>query len=386
MKKFLTFSMLLLCSQTLLASYYYVKGSNQPIDENKRTHVFITDKANDLGNAPRYAAGAKALKIQKLYPNEQIIFLIPQRSTDDMRTFKKIGFPNFEFRKESLTAVEVFNVLSRFNQIASLHTYGHSAITEGVFLDATGPTDIRWRTESNEPKRLVGHFTDDAFVTLNGCNGGHIMAPTLSKIWNIAVSGAMTSTHFEAIFPDGRYYVANSKQYSIWENTIITSLRLRPENYNYNGHYGRYLQGLPFYKYFCAGVAKDKCLKGMAKSMLVTLVESQLSEKPTYDEFAKATQEWLCPVSDYGSTLQKDCMKKLSELDVVHPQSEDLNYSPFNGVTAKCDFNTCYINTTCLANSQNTATCAKTEKPPQRNTSDTFVKEYLNYLEAFNYL
>jgi hypothetical protein len=160
-------------------------------------------------------------------------------------------------------------------------------------------------------------------------------------------------------------------------------IRMRPANVIYNGHYGRYRQGLPFYKFFCAGLAESDCLKGMARSLISSVTAVAVPANSTLEQYSQAAREWLCPVTANTAT-QRNCDAQLA---AISAGTVDLSraqfYTPFPGANHQCTFEGCYEKTQCLILSK-TSECAQREAPPAQAT--TFVDEYTNYIRGFHLL
>lgn len=382
------------------ASYFIITPqAGSTLNTSLRTHLVIAGQGNDLGHLPQWAASAKVKKIAEASPRDQILFISTSRTGDRKDFFQKMGYSNIRFVNKALTPETLVQEIVPYTQIASMHFYGHGAIPEGVFLDTVGSKDVRWYpSETAHASKLIGHFTEDAFVTLNGCNGAHVLAPRWSKLWKVPVAGAMVGTHFEALATDGRYYTADRALESQRAQETLTNqgskvscqgqcLRMRPSNGNYRGHYGSYRHGLPFYKFFCVDQSIERCESAMARSILTNVSTVPIHQNSSYGEYAASVREWLCPSGSVGSTKQIDCIKALMSIDMVRTTQTtfDRTFSPFGGVTSKCNMQGCYSKPACLTPS-NTLTCAKNETPPARGESTTFVDEYMHYLRGYQYL
>jgi hypothetical protein len=386
------------CISTVHASYFLVNASQPVLDTQKRTHVIVTDRASDLGNLPKMAAAAKAFKIMEAFPDDQVLLILPEGS-GYAHTLKSLGFENMTFVNETLNSTALMNQLEKYTQIASFHVYGHSAIPEGLFLDrGAGTKDIRWYAYDKQPLRLKGHFTQDAIATLNGCNSGHIMSLALSEMWEIPVSGSLTGTHFEKLYQDGSFYWGDSKSSGNWASDSMNSMkskiackgacvRLRPDNAAYNGHYGKYPQGLPSYKFSCVNISEEKCLKGMATSILMNVSNLAIGSRPTPEQYSHVVREWLCPTAYWGSNLQKSCMENLRTLnmDAIQKGSAERFYTPLQGKSFQCTFKGCYVEPKCLS-PQNTLACAQKGYSTSEGRTTTFVDEYINFLRGYQYI
>lgn len=399
----LVLAFMMMASSPAYATYMVIPYNKPTIDAASRTHFIIASKGNDLGYGPQLSALTKAGKLAEIYPNDQVILFFPEENEQNIKWIKRSGFAGTYRVDALLDTKKLFEELAKYSQIVSIHTYGHSAIPEGVFLDAVGKRDIRWYPNLKFPERIVGHFTSDAFVTLNGCNLGHSMAPMLSRLWRVPVAGALVGTHFETLMPDGRFaFIASEKNwakstmgiYRNETNCIRGCVRMRPDNGAYDGHYGKYRQGLPFYKFFCSGISEDECLKGMARSLNASITATAVPVNPTLEQFAQAAREWLCPTGS-NPNFQKKCEAQLAAIqpslntgaqkDVIAAATQvftgrERYFSPFYGASHQCTFAGCYQNPRCLIFSK-TKACAETEAPLARTT--TFVDEYENYLKGY---
>ena len=90
-----------------------------------------------------------------------------------------------------------------FKTIASFDFYGHSSPWAVKLAKKNGT--ITPKSHKSALEKLIPHFTKYAYATLNGCNGGFQLAPRLSAVWKIPVSGSLTSTKFERLQKDGFY-------------------------------------------------------------------------------------------------------------------------------------------------------------------------------------
>ncbi len=397
-KFFIFLSASLFLSSMSYASYFRaIVSSEQTIDLEKRTHVIVASRGNDLGLLPHLSAVSKANKIAERFPDDQVIVYLPQDGFLGKVEMKKMGLSKFELNSELLNPKTFVAELTKFTKIASFSSFGHGAIIEGIFLDAVGDKDVRWYPYDKETKKLVSHFTDDAYAVLNGCNNGHHLAAYLSKMWGIPVAGALTGTHFETLHKDGSFYFvdpASSKNLSSTSKDMLASekncfgacYRMKPDNHAYNGHYGKYQKGLNFYKFFCPNISEDKCLAAMATSLTVQVSNKNLAKSLDREEYAALAREWLCPSGNYGSKIQSQCMAQLETVSAQLALQEPLEnlkfYTPFRGASLKCSFATCYQPVACHKTYWTIDQCAKTISAPQ--ASDTFVQEYISYLKGYD--
>lgn len=361
--------------------------------KGKRVHIVTTSRGSDLGASPMISAMAKALRLQKLFPNELVVVyaITTTWHHDDTGNDTPLyasdsnghGFTpaqlvaSFSF-KQLVSSNAVLNVeqmvaeMLGFNNIASLDAFGHAGIRAGIFLDGVGDQDTvhAWQpfdagtNNKNLTASIKSHFTDDAFAYIHGCNAGHLQAQWMAKIWGIPVAGNFTSAHFEV---DYNSATANATPNYWWSNdfepdlTYLTTMRMKSDDVNYTGSYGNYLQGLPIYKFFCVGIDPAKCQKGMAMSALsiVTTLHPKAGES-AQDFYGDVLREYLCPSDIHGLThdtqepytvsIQAQCISLLENvaktLSTGKPVTDaQMSYMPYRGdkaMACKPDNSSCY--------------------------------------------
>jgi hypothetical protein len=368
------------------ASYFLVSLPSENLDFHKPTHIILTSKGNDLGRGPQLVASSRAKIISQNFPNDQILMILVSSndSVSNESEIRQMGFDHIQLVNEVLNPKKLMDEMARFEQISSFFFCGHTAIPEGLFLDAIGERDIRWYPSDSQVKRLVGHFTPDAYAELSGCNSGHLMALNLSKVWQIPVAGAITGTHFETLFKDQNFYSADEVFQKSWSTLSFKArYRMRADHINYDGHYGKYLQGLPFFKFFCVGISEEKCYLAMSRSIYGSVSSIEVSPVMSFEQYAAVVRERLCPAGNWGSKLQQSCMHRLENLppqNTITDLSQQV-FSPFDGVTAQCSFLTCYTETLNCSTALKAWDCARSFTPSGHAT--TFVDEYFHYLKAY---
>lgn len=365
------------------ASYFLLQLASSPLDPNQPVQIVVSGRGNDLGTAPQVAAAAKAKQLMTAFPGDQVLVISTNENHGDELFLKHLGYRSIRPVNKDLGSAELMNQLSKYHKIAGLYFYGHSGIGPGVFLDRPAGTDkdLKWAPNDPQSARLIGHFTPGAVVIFNGCNVGHEMAPQLSGLWRVPVAGALTSTHFEALYPDGKYYVSNTMLDC--PKGVDSCYRMKPDNTDYYGVYGHYNQGLPFYKFFCDGVSRKQCLAGMAKSVIANVSAPLLPSHPNLTDYEAAVREWLCPSGIFGDSTQAECMAQLATIDPARMKANSSvhYYTPFEsrGHTAQCDDDTCYPK----CDLPDKSLCAEMSPPRQ---STTFVDEYLDYIAGYHIL
>ena len=183
------------------------------IDLSKTTRIMLIGDSSHLGELPLYSATTRARRYQQLYPNDQVVLFVTKDVKDARvaQTASTIvrddanggGLTVSDFSR--LDATKLMAALDRFKRIAALEFFGHSS-PFAALLEAEGDN----RTLGNQPPANLGvlkdNFARDAnpYVTLNGCNGAANVAPLLSKVWEVPVSGALTGSNFQELRSDGR--------------------------------------------------------------------------------------------------------------------------------------------------------------------------------------
>ncbi len=374
------------------AAYFLVSHPNETLDYDRPTHIILTSKGNDLGRGPQLVASSRAKVLAQNFPNDQILMILVSSndSLGNESDIRKMGFEHIQLKEKVLNPKQLMDEMSHFKQISSFFFCGHSAIPEGLFLDAIGDHDIRWYPNDAQAKRLVGHFTQDAYAELSGCNSGHLTAVLLSKLWQIPVAGALTGTHFETLYKDQNFYSADELTQRLWVSSGLTArYRMRADNVSYDGHYGKYLQGLPFFKFFCVGFSDERCELGMARSILGSVSSVPINSNMSLNQYSELVRERLCPAANWGSKIQQRCVLALEKFssntmpNIIDELGQQV-YSPFDGISARCSFTTCYAETLNCGTALKAWDCARSFVPNQSSTS--FVDEYFHYLKAYQYL
>ncbi len=368
-------------ASTTFASYTVSSLPSTTFDFSKRTHIVLSGKGNDLGRMPILATLAKAKKYVEQFPQEQVFIINTQEVSDQVQKsmVKSYGFQIIRSEKKLLNETTLMNELVQFHQIASFNFFGHSGIEPGMFLDGVGEDDLKWRPFSEVSVKLKGHFTADAYAVLNGCNQGQIHAPILSKTWGIPVAGTFTSSHFEQLYRDGHFYWADDTQSRNFAPGSMNTIRMKPDDVDYDGYYGKYENGLGFFKFFCVGMPEEVCLKGIRASVYSIIGVEPLGDNAPIENYLKVVREWLCPAHQFGSTQQDACIRRLES---TSNNFADRNYTAFQGHAISCTFSSCYPKA-CYASVEAMTACSKDTRIGVRN-STALSDEYATYIKAFS--
>ena len=317
---FLTASITLLSAQA--QAYFIATPNAAAIDYTKPTRILLSGRGTDLGIQPQHAALSRALLYQRNFSNDQIILLSVFESEKNKPSLVKGGWKIQTENERKLDTASALPELKKFKKIRSLEMFGHNSPTLGTQTDGLG---FRFDARQLEVAALASQFTPDAYAMIHGCNSGWIMAQELSNTWKIAVSGSFSGTRFERLHSDGHFYVSTDSKApsSAWATSnpefgVPCSqggcTRMRPTFSHYNGKWGNFAgPTLSHYKFFCQGETRD-CEKRMASSLYGFVTDHSLSKDSTYEEFATAARDYLCPVYK-DRKLTDDCHHQLSSIE-----------------------------------------------------------------------
>lgn len=393
---------------TQSASAWYLIGKSSPtIDFNRRTHIFLTSRGNDLNGNPAMAALASQARVQQNHPQDQFVFIITVKDESEATNFIQMGIPHPQLVREHLVHINLNNFLFEFNKISSLHYFGHGGVAAGMFLDKFEMNgldiDVRYNYDLL-PKNLKSHFTKDAYVKLNACNQGQLLAPRMSEIFGVPVAAATTGTHFEVIHSDGNFYWAEdsgplkSKTYwnPQWRKSSQVMFRMKPNFFSHTHHEKgqpniQFNRGLPFYKVFCGLSSDEDCKKRMAKILIDSPTLPKVDIQSSLESFKAAAREWLCPSNRWGNRSQFDCINYLKKnFDQESPSEAVKTYMPFSGTPSICDSKSCFTfarEAECLSDPWSTWQCLIRPLSSQdKRVSSALFDEYQALIEGFRLL
>jgi hypothetical protein len=377
------------------ANAYFLASPAKSLDLNLPVHVLISGRGQDLGRQPQLAALGVAARIQDAHPTEQLVILSVFEDETNRASLQAKGLTILKVDESvPFNTSSLMPELLKFKKIASLQFFGHNSPSLGTQTDGPGQRfDFRERVVA----QLAGHFTNDGFVFIHGCNAGWIIAPLLSRELNVPVAGAFTGTQFEKLNADGDFYVAdaihtpnlnwatsNSESYSSDRGCASGGcIRMRPANAPYNGHWGDLSNGgLGFYKFFCEKQTQSQCDRVMALSLINSLTTRNTDAKSTRAEFIEAAKDFVCP-SSKDRVLSNECHQAMET--ALNGGSKV--YSSFHsGSAIQCDFKTCAIHFACTTTggAAGIGSCSveRTSKAP----ATTQTEEFLAYVRGFDAL
>lgn len=377
-------------------AYITATVAAKPIDANKRTHILIVGNGTDLGNALSKAAAAQAKKYNELYPNDQV-YLISVNETGkdaDLDDLKESGYTNITEKGKSFNSGNVLDEMMSFSKIASVDIFSHSVAYYGVILD--GKLN-RLDPKADGYQKLAGHFTDDAYAFLHGCNSGQFLAGIFSFQWGIPVAGSFTGTDFQFLYDNKGFFndddrkPQDSAKVQVNRQTFDKNVpcysgacsRLFPDNHVYHGFWGSFDEGgLGFFKWLCVNnsITEERCFKTMARAALSYISVKSLKETSSLEDYKEVVLDWLCPANK-----RADCTKALENAVATG----NMAYDPYSGKSLQCNFKGCKAKFTCervpLINLLKSGSC-QVENMRESNKTTTMADEYLAYLKGYKLL
>jgi hypothetical protein len=328
------------------------------LDTDKITHIIIVGSAVKEDSNQFFQTGiARAEKFKQLYPNEQVVIMSsPEvRGSDDDKIFATFNIPVIQLIKSSFTPEVLLPLLKKYKKIASLDFYGHSS----PWSLKLGKSNAALSPDAYEKKirELKGNFLRTAFITINSCSSGYSIAPDLSKYLEIPVSGSLTSSLFERIESDNRFYKEDDWIQSNYVEINPVSFnedmscalgfcyRMKPSQYSYSSYWGYFIEGgLNFYKFFCNYENNNdgRCEKAMAKSLLVFPSVKNISESSTIEEFKSVAFDFIC--ATYKNRAKFD--ECVSGVSAAIARGDNI-YQTIPGPELNCDFNSCNAKVVC---------------------------------------
>lgn len=359
------------------------------IDLNKTTRIMLIGDSSHLGELPLYSATTRARRYQQLYPNDQVVLFVTKdvkdaRVSQAAATIVKDdanggGLAVSDFSR--LDATKLMNALDRFKRIAALEFFGHSS-PFAALLEAEGDN----RTLGNQPPANLGVLKDNfardtnPYVTLNGCNGAANVAPLLSKVWELPVSGALTGSNFQELRSDGRWYFNDEGFFP--ENTSRATrndksfapgvtpscgagacVRMKPQDSPYRGVWASsdtgFQYGAGYYKFFCDYTdPQNTCAKGMAASLYAFASIKSIDKRASDADVKEVLADFFCNGSK-DPTWFDTCRTNLFAAVTANSAFSPMRTA--NDYTHECNFKSCEQKLRCkndpATNSPKKGTC-----------------------------
>lgn len=365
------------------------------MDTQKITHIIVVGSAVKEDSDQFFQSGiSRAFRYKELYPDHQVVIMSSPDvvNTEDAQVFANYNIVVIKKVLEKFTATNMINEMLAFNQIASFDFYGHSspwAMKIGDMNAAFYPGD-----HYNDLRKLRSQFLPNAYVTLNACNTGFYIAPELSEILELPVSGALTSSMFERIESDGLWYKEDDWTRGNYVETnkftynqplackLGVCVRMKPSRFEYNSVWGHFVEGgLSFNKFFCKFDNSDgRCERGMANSLLTFPSVMPITLDSGIDAFRAVAFDWLCSTAQDKTYFTK-CVTGIDDAIARF----DLVFQSHPGNELMCDFNSCNASVLCQQEPDGTpklGTChIKTPTNPEPTNA---AREMLSFMKGYD--
>lgn len=328
------------------------------LDTEKVTHVIVVGSAVKEDSDQFFQSGvSRAERYKELWPDHQVVFLsCPEvKGKSDQAVFDNFNIKVVKFVNDKFTGDKLIDELMQFNKLASLDLYGHSSpwgFKLGKWDAAFDPMGLTKRLLNLKRK-----FLPNAYVNIAGCSTGFLIAPEVSRLLELPVSGSLTSSLFERIESDGMWYKemdrtpenyveTNSKSFN--ENLLCSTgacTRMKASRFNYSSYWGVFKEGgLSFYKFFCnfENHNDGRCEKGMAKAILSFPSVHPVNENSTEKEFKEVAYDWLCSTAK-NKNYFKNCVNGI-EAAIARG---DMIFQTHPGNELVCDFKSCKAEIIC---------------------------------------
>lgn len=369
------------------------------VDYQKVTHIILVGSAAKEDSDQFFQSGmSRAIRYKEVFPTHQVIIMSSPEvvDRDDEKVFADFQINVIKFVKSSFDQGRMISEIAAFKKIQSLDYYGHSSpwgLKLGKKDTAFDPSSIEDKVRSLKPNFLPG-----AYITLNSCSSGFYIAPKMSELLEIPVAGALTSSLFERIENDGRWYkeddwkkdnYAQENNTSFAQNYICEKTgactRMKPSRYSYSSYWGVFEAGLSFNKFFCAFDNADKrCEKGMALSLYTFPSVKPLTLTSSKEDYSEVLNDWLCQTASDRTFFDK-CKAGLKAALV----RGDLVYKSHTGTELVCDFKSCNAKVVCknkkIFGSGPRGGSCKLEATTTDAPTNT-ANEYLHFMQGFNLL
>lgn len=367
---------------------YFIALKNSPaLDHAKRTHILVAGRGAELNTLFQSAAASKSIKIQELYPNDQIVFITYNELGERENTAKlqSWGFKIVSLNNNLFTPQRFLAELGRFTKIASLELFTHTSALAGAQLEGQA-----YRISQNDTAiaNLKPNFTADSFIYLHGCNSGFYLAPAMSTMLGVPAAGSLSYTGFQKLHSNHEFYGYEDSLKPPGEWSPINDLsfarnqdcreggclRMKPDNSPYTGGWGDYNEGggLNFYKFFCVKNTESRCLSAMAESMFGFIGKKDYKFGSSASDYNELLLEFFCPISAKNPIRQK-CIE-----GITTAAANNTVFNAFQGKQLTCDFKKCQFEIQCPTDA---ASCRLKNKLP---SSNAMVEEYKIYLKAYS--
>ena len=365
------------------------------LDLEKITHIIVVGSAVKEDSDQFFQSGiSRALRFKELYPDHQVVIMSSPDvlNSEDLDIFIKYNILVVKKVLEKFTAQNMLIEMNLFKSIASFDFYGHAS----PWALKIGDTHAAFSPYENQAAliELRNKFLPNAFVTLNACSTGFMIAPDLSEILKIPVSGTLSSSMFETIESDGFWYKeedSHKENYVLSNKTsynqnVLCSLgfctRMKSSRENYNSYWGHYTEGgLSFSKFFCNFDNSDgHCERGMAKSIYALPSIIDLHTDSNTEDFKKVVYDWLCSTGVSKNYFNK-CITGIEESIARY----DLIYQSHPTNELMCDFKSCTATVICQFTPNDDPIPGSCHLKTPLNPEPTNIsREFLSFMKGYN--
>lgn len=339
------------------------------IDLSKTSRILLIGDSDHLGELPLHAATTRARRYAQLYPNDQVVLFV----TKDVKDTQVSQAGSTIVRQEPfggnialsdfsrLDATKLIAALDRFKRIAAIEFFGHSS-PFAALLESDGDGRTLGNQAPSNLAVLKDNFARDTspYVTLNGCNGAANVAPLLSRVWELPVSGALTGSNFQELRSDGRWYfnddgffptnttraAKNDKSFPAGYLPSCSGgacVRMKPQDSPYRGVWSSpdtgFQYGSGYYKFFCDYADRENtCVKGMAASLYGFASIKSIDRRSSDADVKEVLADFFC------SNSQDPAWFDSCRTNLFAAAAAKTAFSPMrvaNDFTHECDFKGC---------------------------------------------
>ena len=366
------------------------------VDYNKSTHIIVVGSAVKEDSDQFFQSGmSRAYKYKELYPNQQVVVISSPEVVDrnDEKVFADYQLNVIKFVNNTLEQDKLVDEMMAFNRIRSIDFFGHSSpwgFKLGKKDAAFDPSSIVSRLSN-----LKSHMLPYSYITMSSCNSGFNLAPKLSEILGVPVSGTLTSGLFERVESDGHWYkeadwtpgnYVEVNKVSFTEN-IMCSLtgactRMKTSRSSYSSYWGDFTEGLSFPKFFCKFENIDhKCETGMAMALMTFPSVRAIKFTSTTEDFKQVAFDWLCQTSKDHTVFDK-CVAGINQAI----KNGDLVYKSHTAPEIVCDFNSCHATVICknkviIGSGPRAHSCKLKAETSEKPT--TIANEFIHFINGF---
>lgn len=374
------------------ASYFKGKLSTQNDNEALGAHLIIAGKGLEIGDQWLTIAHTQALIFKDKAQHGPIILIAAIDKPSYQEKLKDWGYTDIKVYNQTFTGDRLIEQIAQISRISSIDYIGHNGALYGLALE-----DYNNRFFLTHAEKLAAYknkFTPDSYIRLMGCNTGWNLAPKMAELLNVPVAGSFTFADIQDLYNDGSWYYHDKGRYpegakhdSVNRSSYTTPTscqhqagcsRLKVVTIPYQGKHGTYKMTLPFLKFFCGNLDRERCTTRMAKSVSTLISSTSVLQKPNLAQYSEIVADNMCN-SWLDFNRRQDCFQKVMD----HMSDKKTLPAAFNTINDKllsCTTKTCLFKKDCSSGS-----CVM-EGTDTGKPSTTFVDELNLYKEGFRYL